>query len=549
MSKNIALKLEFENDLDSLRELVESVSPCDEEISSLRKIVQDFVNDLSSELFFDIDVQRLINKFLWETRDVLGFSEMSDAFIYEEGFVEEMSFGKLNVKFFNSTYNFVLPDDLEGPIISGNGNGIEKKNIISRVNLMYELLRDWGVENVLVYEGKTLDSQFRKVPYRLFIIEELDRAVLICEESGNRTFVKAGLSDLESFSFSKKSELKQMNDVRSLIWCGAEHFKEKMAELLVLDFEEDEVFEEEEEVKIEESNDSKKEYPKMDREYFSEENVRQDLDAYCAKAGLTDVSELSTSDKFTGLEVVCSNGETVMFQTYLSRASVVLSDKKLTLAQALDTLKKIYGLKIEVREVTKEEYPKMDREYFSEENVRRDLEAYCGKAGLNDVSELSKSDKFTGLEVVCSNGEPVKFNAYLSRASVVLSDKKLTLAQALDALKKIYGLKIDVREVKKEEYPMMDREYFSEENVRRDLEAYCGKAGLNDVSELRKSDKFTGLEVVCSNGEPVKFNAYLSRASVVLSDKKLTLAQSLDALKKIYGLKIEVREVKKKNIQ
>ncbi|MDX9970717.1 MAG: hypothetical protein RBS56_02310, partial [Candidatus Gracilibacteria bacterium] len=419
MSKNIALKLEFEKDLDSLRELVESVSPCDEEISSLRKIVQDFVNDLSSELFFDIDVQRLINKFLWETRDVLGFSEMSDAFIYEEGFVEEMSFGKLNVKFFNSTYNFVLPDDLEGPIISGNGNGIEKKNIISRVNLMYELLRDWGVENVLVYEGKTLDSQFRKVPYRLFIIEELDRAVLICEEEGNRTFVKAGLSDLERFSFSRKSELKQMNDVRSLIWCGVEHFKEKMAELLVLDFEE------EEEVKIEESNDSKEEYPTMDREYFSEENVRQDLDAYCAKAGLKDVSKLSTSDKFRGLEVVCSNGEPVKFEKYLSSASRVLSYKKLTNAQALDALKKIYGIQIEVREVTKEEYPKMDREYFSEENVRRDLDAYCAKAGLTDVSKLSTSDKFRGLEVVCSNGEPVKFEKYLSSASRVLSYKKL----------------------------------------------------------------------------------------------------------------------------
>jgi hypothetical protein len=326
-----------------------------------------------------------------------------------------------------------LPDDLEGPIISGNGNGIEKKNIIPRVNLMYELLRDWGVENVFVYEGKTLDSQFRKVPYKLFIIEELDRAVLICEESGNRTFVKAGLSDLESFSFSRKSELKQMNDVRSLIWSGVDHFKENMAELLVLDFEEDEVFEEDEdfdedeEVKIEESNDSKKEYPKMDREYFSEENVRRDLDAYCAKADLNDVSELRNSNKYLGIEVVCSNGEPVKFNTYLIRASVVLSDKKLTLAQTLDVLKKIYGIKIEVRK----EYPKMDREYFSEENVRRDLDSYCKEAGLNDVSELSISFKiFTDIEVVCVNREPVKYNTYLLRASKVLSDKKLTLAQA-----------------------------------------------------------------------------------------------------------------------
>jgi hypothetical protein len=72
--------------------------------------------------------------------------------------------------------------------------------------------------------------------------------------------------------------------------------------------------------------------------------------------------------------------------------------------------------------------------------VRRDLDAYCAKAGLTDVSKLSTSDKFRGLEVVCSNGEPVKFQAYLLRASKVLSDKKLLLSQALDVLKKIYDL-------------------------------------------------------------------------------------------------------------
>jgi hypothetical protein len=178
----------------------------------------------------------------------------------------------------------------------------------------------------------------------------------------------------------------------------------------------------------------------------------------------------------------------------------------------------------------------MDREYFSEENVRRDLEAYCGKAGLTDVSKLSTSDKFRGLEVVCSNGEPVKFEKYLSSASRVLSYKKLTNAQALDALKKIYGIQIEVREVTKEEYPTMDREYFSEENVRQDLDAYCAKAGLTDVSELSTSNKFRRLEVICSNGETVRFEKYLRKASGVLSDKKLTLANALKSLKKIYGL-------------
>ncbi|MDX9970716.1 MAG: hypothetical protein RBS56_02305 [Candidatus Gracilibacteria bacterium] len=128
------------------------------------------------------------------------------------------------------------------------------------------------------------------------------------------------------------------------------------------------------------------------------------------------------------------------FEKYLSSASRVLSYKKLTNAQALDALKKIYGIQIEVREVTKEEYPTMDREYFSEENVRQDLDAYCAKAGLTDVSELSTSNKFRRLEVICSNGETVRFEKYLRKASGVLSDKKLTLANALKSLKKIYGL-------------------------------------------------------------------------------------------------------------
>ncbi len=273
----------------------------------------------------------------------------------------------------------------------------------------------------------------------------------------------------------------------------------------------------------------KEEYPIMDREYFSEENVRRDLNAYCEKAGLNNVSELKINYDLCGIEVVCSNGDTVNFKRYLKMASKVISDEKLTNGQALDTLKKIYGLEIEVREVIRKEYPKMNREYFCEENVRRDLNAYCAKAGLSDVSELITS--FQGLEVVCSNGEPLMFSAYLKRASRKLSDKVLKKAQTLDKLKIIYGLYMEVREVK--EYPIMNREYFCEENVRRELETYCAKAGLSDVSELKANKDLFELEVVCSNGEPVKFQKYLYRASKALSDGKFTVGQALNVLKKM----------------
>ncbi len=521
---------QIEGELKTFQELLEEVAD-DEEISSIRGFVQEFVNELSPELFFNIDVQRLINKFLWETRDALGFSCMADTFsAYGDGFVEEISFGKLNVRFFNSKYTFVLPDETENSVIPGNGNGFEEKETLPRVRLMYEVLADLGIENVAVYDGITLSSQFRKVPYKLFIIEELDRALLICEESGNRTFVKSGLADLEKFSFSRKSELKERDDVRGIVWNGAENWKERMEELLVLDFEEVEPSFGDDAVESIEDGEECEEggiYPKMDREYFTKANVKKDLDAYCKEAKLAEISKLNTN--FKKLNALCVNGEVVRYITYLSRASNALSGGKYTIGQALDELKRIYGLRIEVRQ---KGVIQMDKKYFTKENVKYDLDAYCKEMGVSDVSKLHAN--LQKLKAVCINGEIVRFKTYLMRASRNLGNGELTPRQALDVLKRIYGLEI---KVKQKVHLKMDKVYFTEENVKRDLEAYCRVARVSDVSKL--TTNFLKIEALCGNGEILKFMTYLDRVSRYLNDGKLTYRQALDVLKRIYGFKIE----------
>lgn len=86
MNNNNIKKIEI--DFKAFKELVDVIGDEDSEIQSLQRMVVEYVNTLEAKVFFDMDAQRVINKFLWETRKQLGFSCMTDALL---------AFGKENV--------------------------------------------------------------------------------------------------------------------------------------------------------------------------------------------------------------------------------------------------------------------------------------------------------------------------------------------------------------------------------------------------------------------------------------------------------------------
>ncbi len=87
------------------------------------------------------------------------------------------------------------PDQLENQGIIPGDTPFEKKKFIPRLlTLMYILETDFDIdirdiEQMLVLEGEVKDEMIRKTPYVRVIVPELNRAVYICDEEGNASYV------------------------------------------------------------------------------------------------------------------------------------------------------------------------------------------------------------------------------------------------------------------------------------------------------------------------------------------------------------------------
>ena len=283
------------------------------------------------------------------------------------------------------------------------------------------------------------------------------------------------------------------------------------------------------------------EYPKMDVEYYTAKNVKADLEAYAKKLGKGKTMMNITTANVTCIQVVCSNGEPVKGQKYLSHAGKILgfgkSDKEVHKKQA-EILKKLF--KIAGYEI--KEYPKMDAEYFTAKNVSADLEAYAKKIG-EDKSPLDITVYKTFLiEFICSNGEILKGNTYFNRAGVALGFGKNShevsniTFQILNSLLKIAGFEVE----DKKDYPPMDSDYFSPENARADLEKYAEALGKGRTAIDLNTNNISN-EIICCNGEPVKWHTYINRAGVGLKIAKNAKSaqfkriEILEKLKQIAG--------------
>lgn len=253
----------------------------------------------------------------------------------------------------------------------------------------------------------------------------------------------------------------------------------------------------------------------LDVAYFSSaEKVLFDLTAF-AKAIGTSLVGLSTGPRHCSVYATCANGETMRLPRYLNNASLAFNvDSR---AVALLKLKKLVGVEIA-------EYLDMDAVYFRcRDCIGADLQGYAEKIGVK-VEDLTTNARYSAASICCMNGEEVKWQTYIRRASKAYSVSEL---DALRSLKLLIGLNAKV-------YSPMESVYFaSTATIKSDLQRYADLAGVH-IADLNMSERYATLIAACENGEDVRFDSYLRRAAKVLGLKRE--AETLLHLKNLIGM-------------
>ncbi len=166
---------------------------------------------------------------------------------------------------------------------------------------------------------------------------------------------------------------------------------------------------------------------------------------------------------------------------------------------------------------------RMDESYFkNREFVEADLRGFLVQAKGDSLVNLSTGNpKYSAPVVATQNGEQVKWETYLKRASGVLlgtkqgNERKKTdnphrKVYALKALLKIAGIDIP-------EYIPMDEAYFNNPGyVKADLALYLKYAKGESFECLNTSNPKLSTKIRTRSGEQVRWETYLDRASDVL---------------------------------
>ncbi|MBI5411608.1 hypothetical protein HZA43_00340 [Candidatus Peregrinibacteria bacterium] len=182
---------------------------------------------------------------------------------------------------------------------------------------------------------------------------------------------------------------------------------------------------------------------------------------------------------------------------------------------------------------------KMEDYFRTPEIVRHDLETYATKLGADKTPADLSTRNMIG--ITCFSGESCGGEKYLRRAAVALgmAEKQTEVestAEVLARLKGIAGIKV---------YPLMDKTYFTFQNVQHDLAAFAAAIGhgMTIVGLSTRNLESIG-RVVCANEEPCLPTTYLLKAGVALGiAKNMTKGQpkgapALKALKHLVGIEI-----------
>ncbi|MFC1598373.1 hypothetical protein ACFL2M_02470, partial [Patescibacteria group bacterium] len=81
----------------------------------------------------------------------------------------------------------ILPPGL-GEVLPGEGKGMEPKEVIPRTEYLMEVLTQLNLEYELI-DGTNTGNMMRKLSYKAFIIPEIGKCVLVCNEEGNATYI------------------------------------------------------------------------------------------------------------------------------------------------------------------------------------------------------------------------------------------------------------------------------------------------------------------------------------------------------------------------
>lgn len=388
------------------------------------------------------------------------------------------------------------PEEVDPPLKQKLNEGSDSLKFQDRVVKLIMTLHERGFHaaDLNVFKGIVEKKIRRKLSYVVVEIPKLNKEVLVNDQVGEGTFVIDGIVD-RAILVKGKKELESAfgKRIRRIVYRSEEQWINDVMRCL---FESMECL-------------------FMDSEYFTEVNVRRDLQKWSTVAGLSGIEELSTSK--LGVSFRCVNGDKITGATYLNRAGVNMglfgkaeeaSDNS---AMILRTLKRKCGIEVE----DKKQYPPMDEGYFTRENVERDLASLAAVLELSGIEELSSADRMGQCRFKCANEEMVSGRTYLNRAGIALGlvassrEAHGNSAVIFETLKEMVGI-----ETKK--YKPMDEKYFTNENVKADLQKFMVAMGLDDISGVTINMMLRSDRICCTNGEMLGGSGYISRAGIAL---------------------------------
>ncbi len=141
---------------------------------------------------------------------------------------------QLNILYVHLPHPILRPVPGNNPIQAGSGRGVEVAAYTPRLQRLLGLLRKNGIysDDLAILDGILLTNQMRTRSYALVEIPRIGKAVLVCNEIGEATFVSQQL--LQRASYGKtKEELQAIEGVEKINFTTWEEWDRRITELLL----------------------------------------------------------------------------------------------------------------------------------------------------------------------------------------------------------------------------------------------------------------------------------------------------------------------------
>ncbi len=130
----------------------------------------------------------------------------------------------------------MLPPARERHMPNGDAPWIESKNVIPRLEMLLDVLKDEGVDmsTIEVIEGEAPEKSFRHMPYWCIPVPSVNKQVLICEQEKQGTYIIHGMLPLHELFVLSKDELleKDTPKIEMISYWSQRSWKAKMSQVL-----------------------------------------------------------------------------------------------------------------------------------------------------------------------------------------------------------------------------------------------------------------------------------------------------------------------------